>query len=543
MADLFDLPFDDEEDAGLETEIVVPDAPSSGPPATRQGPGGPNPGRRPTPPTLAPPPGGERQRSSISASPSSSAARPAGARPQATPAGRPGSAATRALTVGQLTAQIRNLLESTFVEVWVEGELSNCRLWNTGHLYFTLKDGSAQIKGVIFRSSLRYLRFKPEDGQKVVARGRVSVYDPKGEYQLVCEHLEPQGLGALQLAFEQLKARLQEEGLFDAGRKRPLPALPRKIGVVTSLDGAAIRDILKVLGRRHSTAHIVIRPARVQGDGASLEIARGLKALGGVAGVDVIIVGRGGGSIEDLWAFNEEIVARAIALCPVPVISAVGHETDVTIADFVADLRAPTPSAAAELVIAAKIDFRARIDRLTDRLRGAASGRVHALSRRLHTATGRPSFAGYPGRLANRGRHAAELTHALARSGRATILVRERRLQLLQRRLDTCDLRRRLGSVRARLVSADSRVTAALTRRLHRADAVLRDCAARLDSLSPLAVLGRGYAVCWNADRTQVVRTASQTAPGDRVTVTLGRGEIDCDVRAARDERDSPPAP
>lgn len=519
MADLFDLPFEDALPfEGAEADR--PDTKAAAPP-TR---------------TAAPAPAAVRPPSAAPAT-----VRSPGSRPVAPPVGRPpGSSAAHALSVGQLTTRIRHLLESEFVEVWVGGELSNCRLWNTGHVYFTLKDSSAQIKGVIFRSALRYLRFKPEDGLKVVARGRVSVYDPKGEYQLVCEHLEPQGLGALQLAFDQLKARLQEEGLFDAARKRPLPALPRKIGVVTSLDGAAIRDILKVLGRRHSTAHIVIRPARVQGEGASLEIARGLKALGGVDGVDVIIVGRGGGSIEDLWAFNEEIVARAIALCPVPVISAVGHESDVTIADFVADLRAPTPSAAAELVIAAKDDFSARIDRLTDRLRSAAYGRVHALSRRVHIMTGRPAFAGYPGGLANRGRHTAELTHALVRAGRSSVLARERQLQSLQRRLDTCDLRRRMAVVRARLVSADSRAISGLRRRLHRADARLRECAGRLDSLSPLAVLGRGYAVCWNADRTQIVRSATQTEPGDRVTVTLANGEIGCEVREVRNAHTSP---
>src|SRR2546423_317201 len=209
---------------------------------------------------------------------------------------------------------------------------------------------------------------------RLVARGRISVYEPKGEYQLVCEHLEPHGLGALQLAFDQLKKRLQDEGLFDAARKRPLPALPRRIGIVTSLDGAAIRDIVKVLRRRY--AHLVIRPARVQGEGAALDLARGIRAIGRVKGVDVLIVGRGGGSIEDLWAFNEEIVARAIAASPIPVISAVGHQTDVTIADFVADVRAPTPSAAAELVVARKDEFCGRIDRLEDRLRAAARGRV-----------------------------------------------------------------------------------------------------------------------------------------------------------------------
>ena len=265
--------------------------------------------------------------------------------PEAIPAPAPAPAPQPVVTrrvhsVTELTVRVRDHLETEFFEVWVEGELSNCRLWNTGHLYFTLKDSSSQLRGLMFRSALRYLKFKPADGLRVVARGRVSVYEPKGEYQLVCEHLEPHGLGALQLAFDQLKKRLQDEGLFDAARKRPLPALPRKIGVVTSLDGAAIRDIINVLRRRYANAHVVIRPTRVQGDGAALEIFRGLKAIGRVPGVDVVIVGRGGGAIEDLWAFNEEVVARAIAAMPVPVISAVGHESDVTIADFVADVRA-----------------------------------------------------------------------------------------------------------------------------------------------------------------------------------------------------------
>src|SRR5438132_11581381 len=200
-------------------------------------------------------------------------------------------ASRRVLTVTELTVRVRDLLESEFFEIWVEGELSNCRVWNTGHLYFTLKDSASQIRGVIFRSALRYLKFKPQDGLRVIARGRVSVYEPKGEYQLVCEHMEPQGLGALQLAFDQLKKRLQDEGLFDAGRKRPLPLLPRKIGIVTSLQGAAIRDIINVLGRRYANVQMVIRPARVQGEGAALDIARGLRAIGRVPGVAVVIVG------------------------------------------------------------------------------------------------------------------------------------------------------------------------------------------------------------------------------------------------------------
>jgi exodeoxyribonuclease VII large subunit len=437
----------------------------------------------------------------------------------------------RVLSVTQLNGRIREQLESALFEVWVEGELSNCRLWNTGHLYFTLKDRAAQVRGVVFRSALRYLKFKPADGLRVVARGRVSVYEPKGEYQLVCEHLEPQGFGALQLAFEQVKKRLQDEGLFDAARKRPLPALPRRIGIVTSLDGAAIRDMLNVLGRRHGRAQIVIRPARVQGEGAALAVARGIDAIGRVDGVDVIIVGRGGGSIEDLWAFNEEIVARAIARAPVPVVSAVGHETDVTIADFVADLRAPTPSAAAELVVAATEEFLNRINRLGERLRAAAIGRVQQLARRVHVLAARPALGGYPGRVAMRGRHVAELGHALGAVVRLRQSARERRLHQLTRRLDACDLGRRLAVIRGRLGAADTGLQAAARRTRHHAEGRLRDCAARLDALSPLAVLARGYAVCWNADRTRIVRDAATIAPGERVRVTLERGELRCDVR------------
>src|SRR5215813_11249183 len=290
----------------------------------------------------------------------------------------------RIYTVTELTVRVRDHLEERFFEVWVEGELSGVKLWNTGHLYFTLKDSSSLLKGLMFRSALRYLKFKPADGLKVVARGKISVYEPKGEYQLVCEHLEPKGLGGLQLAYDQLKKRLQDEGLFDVARKRPLPALPRKIGVVTSLEGAAIRDIIKVLRRRYANAHLVICPARVQGADAAPEVARGLRQIGRVPGVDVVIVGRGGGSIEDLWAFNEEVVARAIARVPVPVISAVGHESDATIADFVADVRAPTPSAAAELVVAGKDQFCSRIDTLRDRLRAAERALLQRLSRRVH---------------------------------------------------------------------------------------------------------------------------------------------------------------
>ena len=441
----------------------------------------------------------------------------------------------RVLTVTELTARIRTLLEQQFFEIWVEGELSNCRVWNTGHMYFTLKDANAQIKGVMFSSALRRLRFKPQDGLRVVARGRASVYAPKGEYQILCEHLEPEGLGARQLAFDQLKERLSKEGLFHPDRKRPLPALPRKIGVVTSLDGAAVRDIIKVLRSRYANAHIVIRPTRVQGEGAALDIARALAAIGRVKDVDVVIVGRGGGAIEDLWAFNEEVVARAIAGCRVPTISAVGHATDVTIADFVADVHAATPSAAAEMVVSRKDDFFARIDRLSQRVTSAMRARVHRLESRLRGLEARPGYGGVRGRLAMRGRHAADSSHELRRAIRAQVASRERSYQLLRLKLETFDLRRRLGQVRTRLAGADGRLGSAFDRRRHAHDAQLRSAVARLESLSPLAVLGRGYAVCWNEDRTRIVRDAATVAVGDRVRVTLASGELDCDVTGRGD--------
>ena len=445
---------------------------------------------------------------------------------------RPRPAPTRrVLTVTELTAAIRLQLESAYPEVWVEGEISNSRLWKTGHLYFTLKDGNAQLKSVMFRSALRYLRFKPEDGQHVVARGRVSVYEPKGEYQIVCEHMEPHGVGALQLAFDQLRRRLEQEGLFDADRKRPAPQLPRKIGVLTSLDGAAVKDILQVLHRRYPNVHVVISPARVQGDGAALEIARGLRQLGRVPGIDVIIVGRGGGSMEDLWAFNEERVARAIAAAPVPVISAVGHETDYTISDFVADVRAATPSAAAEIVVARKDEIASRITRSETRLRGALRDGLQRRRAEVHALERRPGLAGWPARLTLRGRQAAELSHLLARSVRTTVGRQERRVHTIRLRLAALDLRRRLAAIRTRLVAARERLVHTTQAARRTREGRLRAVAGRLETLSPLAVLSRGYAVCWTADGAAIVRDATTVTPGQGVRVTLHRGELECEVK------------
>ncbi|HXG90069.1 MAG TPA: exodeoxyribonuclease VII large subunit [Vicinamibacterales bacterium] len=438
------------------------------------------------------------------------------------------------LSVSELTANLREILETSFPEIWVEGELSNAKVWQTGHLYFTLKDGNSQIKGVMFRSALRYLKFKPEDGLHVVVRGRISVYDPKGEYQLVGEHMEPQGYGPLQLAFEQLKKKLAAEGLFEQARKRPLPALPRRIGIVTSIDGAALRDIVRVLRRRYPNAHLVIAPSRVQGEDAAGEIVRALRQVARIEDVDVIIVGRGGGSLEDLWAFNEEKVARAIAASPVPVISAVGHETDVTIADFVADLRAPTPSAAAELVVRRKDEFCGSIDRLGDRLEAAIRGRVGRLETRLNILLARPGFAGQRGRLAMRGRHTAELASALRQALGSGMARRLRRHEHLRRSLDQFDPRHRLAAVRTRLVARDAQLGKALTRRVHLADSRFKALAARLEGLSPLAVLARGYAVCWDDSHTRIVRDASTVETGDHVRVALEHGELRCQVTAER---------
>ena len=309
------------------------------------------------------------------------------------------------LTVSELTRRLQETLEERFPAVWIEGEISNYRLYGSGHAYFTLKDADAQIRAVLFRNRGRRIKFEPADGLHVMAFGSIEVYPQRGEYQLVIELLEPKGLGALQLAFEQLKARLQAEGLFDHARKRELPRFPRKIGIVTSPSGAAIRDMLRVIDRRFGELHIVIAPCRVQGDGAAEEIAQGLRDLNALGGVDIIIVGRGGGSLEDLWAFNEEAVARAIAASKVPVVSAVGHEVDFTISDFVADLRAPTPSAAAELVVREKqavVDslgreraalrseagsMRARVELLT-----AAEERARRLAQELEELRGENEF-------------------------------------------------------------------------------------------------------------------------------------------------------
>ena len=420
------------------------------------------------------------------------------------------------LTVTELTTRLREVLEERFPAVWVEGEISNYRLYGSGHAYFTLKDADAQLRAVLFRNRGRRVRFEPADGLHVMAFGSIEVYPQRGEYQLVVELLEPKGLGALQLAFEQLKARLHAEGLFDPARKRELPRFPRKIGIVTSTSGAAIQDMLRVIGRRFGELHIVIAPCRVQGEGAAEEIVQGLRDLNGLGDVDVIIVGRGGGSLEDLWAFNEEIVARAIAASKVPVVSAVGHEVDFTIADFVADLRAPTPSAAAELVVREK---QAVVDTLAQ------------LRARLERVAARP--------LRDLERRVDELTVRLRRGMRGELGHARHRVELATRALRASDPVARVTNDRHRLDGLQARLVAALTRRCDRARYGLRAAVGRLDSLSPLAVLGRGYSLT-RTPTGEVVRNARQVSAGDEVRVLLHQGSLDARVTAAREQDDRP---
>ena len=436
------------------------------------------------------------------------------------------AAPARPYSVREISARLKALVEGALTGVAVEGELSNCKQWSSGHLYFTLKDDFAQLRAVMFRTTARLLKFRPEDGMRVVARGRISVYEVKGEYQLIVDALEPHGLGALQAAFEQLKRELSAEGLFDAARKRMLPVLPRRIGVVTSADGAALRDILRVLTHRHPTARVIVRPARVQGEDAAPDLVRGLRALCRVPDVDVIIIGRGGGSVEDLWAFNDERLARAIAACPVPVISAVGHEVDFTIADFVADVRAATPSNAAELVVDRADNFRTRIDRADQRLRHAAR---RAADRRQQQADRLDvRLRQWPVRIALRDRE--DLQARLARVAHARTVRLGQRVDALRLRLQRRDVRRVAAELQTRLVRVDGRLRARVEARRLAALAQVRELAGRLNAMSPLAVLGRGYAVCWNEDRTSIIRTSRAVQPGDGVRVTLADGELACRI-------------
>ena len=448
--------------------------------------------------------------------------------------GAPGTR-RQALSVSQLNAAVRALLEEGLPAVWVEGEVSNLRRYPSGHTYFTLKDESAQVSAVLFRGHGATLRFRPEDGLKVVVHGRVGLYEARGAYQIVVEWMEPAGLGALQLALEQLKARLMAEGLLDPRRKRPLPLLPRRIGIVSSPAGAALRDILRVLERRFARVGVVIATARVQGAGAAAEIADGVRALNRLGGLDVIIVARGGGSIEDLWAFNEEVVARAIAASALPVISAVGHEVDVTLADLVADLRAPTPSAAAEMVIVSRGEIADRLAGLQRRLRSAGRLALLASRRRLERAGGAAAFAAVAARLRAAIQNVDDLGGRLHAGLGARLTTARHGLALLAQRMTPGRLAERVAGRRARLATVEARARAAATARARAGRDRAGALAGRLHALSPLAVLGRGYAICCDAAGGAILKDATAVAPGASVRVRLHRGRLACEVKEVED--------
>ena len=446
----------------------------------------------------------------------------------------------RPLTVSELTESIRKAIEARFSTVWVEGEISNFKAHSSGHWYFTIKDEGAQLRAKCFRSANSRIRFRPKDGLHVRARGRLTVYEARGEYELIVEALDPVGAGALQIAFEQLRDRLQAEGLFAAEHKRPLPIFPGRVGIVTSPTGAAIRDILNVISRRTRTVHVLFSPARVQGEGAGSDIARAIKLLNDYHQraqadgrdkdlVDVLIVGRGGGSTEDLWAFNTEEVARAIRASTIPVISAVGHETDFTIADFVADQRAPTPSAAAELVAA-------REDQLCATLAQAGQSLSRLMRYKIVTARNRvqqqalsQAFDEVRGRIrdaaasTNSARHRLEILIAQALRGARL------RNDALGSSLAPAQLRARFAEARVRFDSAYTSCNIALEKQLEEARGRLGIAAASLDALSPLAVLQRGFAIAQSEDG-KLLRDVRQVSIGDSIRVRLAMGSISAKV-------------
>ncbi len=439
----------------------------------------------------------------------------------------------RIFTVSELTTQVREVLEDTFADVWVAGEISNTKLAPSGHYYFTLKDRDAQLRCVCFRQSALYLKLKPQDGLAALVRGRVSVYEARGEYQLYVEHLEPQGYGALQLAFEQLKRKLAGEGLFDEERRRPLPQFPRRIGIVTSPRGAVISDMLRILERRFEGLHILVYPVLVQGEGAADDICGGLQHFSNTRCVDVVIVGRGGGSLEDLWAFNEESVARAIAESQVPVISAVGHQTDFTIADFVADLRAPTPSAAAELVIRQKSEFAEMISGIEERLLQAVRYRLAITGRQLLETSVDRAATSLRRRLGGLWQRTDERGFQLRQAVARRLRTAETRFRNSQHSLAMLDLRVRLAQTRAQVESRQERLMPLMARRLESGRAKLESLDRQMHQLSPLAILERGYAIVEAPDGA-IIRSSEQTARGDSLGVRLHQGRLRVRVEDSR---------
>ena len=433
-------------------------------------------------------------------------------------------------SVSDLTGRIRDLLAGEFTDVFVEGEVSNAHAAQSGHLYFTLKDNHAQIRCVCFRTQLARLKFRPEDGLHVTVRGSISVYEARGEYQFYVEHVEPIGLGALQLAFEQLKKRLEAEGLFDPERKKALPVLPQCVGLITSPRGAAVRDMVHILQRRFPNLHIVLYPVRVQGEGAAGEIVQAIRYFDRKQLADVLILARGGGSLEDLWAFNEETVARAIVASTIPIIAGIGHETDFTIADFAADIRASTPSAAAEMVVRTRQEFDGHLCDLRDKIAQLLRYRVLQASHKLRELDLHRAARRLEDSLRRRRQHTDDLAAQLGAALRAQVETLERRFALALQHLAAVDFRARLRAAAVRL----DRRTAELEVRMNRALAsrrqLLEKSLVQLQERSPLRLLERGYAICYDA-AGNVVQAADQVALGDRIRVQLARGRLGADVK------------
>jgi exodeoxyribonuclease VII large subunit len=438
--------------------------------------------------------------------------------------------ARRIWTVKDLMSAVRSAVEREYTDVFVEGEISNYRPAESGHLYFTLKEDGAQMRVVMFRSQARLLRFKPADGMAVIARGRVTVYEARGELQLSAQYLEPRGAGALQIAFEQLKQKLAAEGLFDPARKQPIPALPRSIGVVTSPRGAAIRDIVNIVQRRHRGLNVLIYPAQVQGEAAAGEVSAGIQYFNRAGNVDVIVVARGGGSMEDLAAFNDEGLARVAAASELPLISAIGHETDFTILDFVADLRAPTPSAAAELVIESQHQLEQRVE--TFRLRLARAARYQLLMARqtLTQLAQHGAFARMHDLIGRRQQRLDELVFRLASAERRRLQEYRTRLDTASARVRARDLRRTLEAMRRDLEAHTSALASAARSDLARRRARFEGLRGTLDALSPLSILERGYALVFDA-RGNLVKDAHQVRPGNEIRARVSRGTIAATVK------------
>jgi exodeoxyribonuclease VII large subunit len=437
----------------------------------------------------------------------------------------------RIYSVSDLTARIRDLLAKNFTDLLVRGEISNCRAASSGHYYFTLKDERAQVRCVLFKQQQRGMKFCPEDGMQVTVRGSVSVYEARGEYQIYVESIEPAGRGALQLAFEQLKKRLETEGLFDGRRKKPLPLLPSHIGLITSPTGAAVRDVVRILKRRFPNVHLTLYPVRVQGDGSAEEIVRALEYFNKRLVVDVLLLVRGGGSLEDLWSFNEENVARAIVASAVPVISGVGHETDFTIADFVADVRASTPSAAAELVVQTRREFDKHVFDLRARLEGSMRYRLLELSRHVHALAARRGFRRPLDLLRQQRQRADELTSRLASGLRSRLETSHKRLNAARLCVASFDFRAKIGVLRLRLQKATHELGACEQRLLRLKRDRWERLSLQLQERSPLKVLERGYAIAMDATG-KIVSDAARVQIGDAVTLQLHRGRLTSEVKS-----------